>query len=111
MSKRGKDILVALRAEVLAAVSEHVAEKHVAERIAEDIVLHVQQAYAGEQVYIPIPGQDELRERVLEDWRRGACPAEIARRRGISVRTVYRYLGKRPRMSRDGGFGSEDWNL
>lgn len=86
-------IAEALRAEISLAVAEETgADAVTARRVANRIFARLQRYWGGTRLYIPAADNAE-RNRDIRAAFTGANHAEVCRRFGVSLRTLYRVIG------------------
>jgi len=82
-----------LRAEISLAVTEETgADSEAARRMADRVFARMQKYWGGQRVYIPAVDSAE-RNRAIRAAFTGANHAEVCRRYGISLATLYRVIG------------------
>ena len=80
---------------------------------ASHIIARLQEARGGREIYVPSPRQQRETE-IVQDWRQGKKPKDIAAQRNVDPSTVYRTIERHRRASdrdQETGFGSDDWVL
>jgi hypothetical protein len=102
MSSKDVDRTEALRRELVGAINQRLGMgEQLALPVADAVIAHLQDLYAGERLYIPQPVRRYNLLAIEAELRRGDPPAVVARRHATSPRNLRRlFPGGLPKPDR-----------
>ena len=83
-----------IRQAIIRALTAHSVPKDTAQREAERQLDCIRRSIGGDRHWVPGPRKQCIDDAVAADRAAGKTPADIAKRRGVSRRTVYRSLAR-----------------